>query len=201
MCAQAQATPNQNRFATAVKKGGLSSPFQVLLIWLAFKSHLGLQAFCRLVGAFRSRLSVLSCHRIQSHAQNLAHGGPAMTQKRVGEYLLIFTFVAMIVQGLSQMVHLNLDWPAHAHNHLLRGGLAIVGASGAGIFLVWNALDTRWGWYAVMMLVLLLIGSWWVFYFTMEFGLEWELMIAIPGFLILAITGGVGLFLSARHGG
>ena len=115
---------------------------------------------------------------------------------RAARILLTITFAILIVQGLGQMMHLRLDWPTHALSHHLRGALAIVAIGAVGIVLAQRALQTRWGWWTLALMLLMMVGGWWVTYALIEFGLDWELRVALPMFATLAITGVAGLVLS-----
>ena len=115
---------------------------------------------------------------------------------RAARILLTITFAILIVQGLGQMTHLRFDWPAHAHSHNLRGALAIVAIGSVGIVLAQRVLQTIWGWWTVAVMLLMLVGGWWVTYALIDFGLDWELRVALPLFATLAITSVAGLVLS-----
>ena len=115
---------------------------------------------------------------------------------RAARILLTVTFAILIVQGLGQMTHLRLDWPTHAHSHNLRAALAIVGIGIAGIVLVPRVLQTKWGWWTLALMLLMMVGGWWVTYALIDFGLDWELRVALPVFAILAVTSAAGLVLS-----
>ncbi len=115
---------------------------------------------------------------------------------RAARILLTVTFAILIVQGLGQMTHLRFDWPAHAHSHNLRGALAIVGIGIAGIVLVPRVLQTKWGWWTLALMLLMMVGGWWVTYALIDFGLDRELRVALPLFAILSVTSGAGLVLS-----
>ncbi len=115
---------------------------------------------------------------------------------RAARILLTITFAILIVQGLGQMTHLGLDWPTHARSHHLRGALAIVAIGVVGIVLAQRVLQTKWGWWTLALMLLMMVGGWWVTYALIDFGLDWELRVALPLFAILSVTSGAGLVLS-----
>ena len=115
---------------------------------------------------------------------------------RAARILLTITFAFFIFQGFMQMVHLGLDWPAHAHSHHVRGGLSFVAVGIAGVVLASQALATPWGWWTLVAMVALTSGGWWLTYALIDFGLEWELRVALPMFSVVAIISVVGLVLS-----
>ena len=45
-------------------------------------------------------------------------------------------------------------------------------------------------------MLLMMVGGWWVTYALIDFGLDWELRVALPLFAILSVTSGAGLVLS-----
>ena len=115
---------------------------------------------------------------------------------RAARILLTISFAFWVFQGFVQMVHLGLDWPAHAHSHHVRGSLSFVAVGIAGIVLVRQALDTAWGWWTLLAMAALTAGGWWLTYALVEFGLDWELRVALPMFSVVAIINIVGLVLS-----
>ena len=115
---------------------------------------------------------------------------------RTARILLTVTFAFYVFHGFTQMVHLNLDWPTHALSHHLRGGLSFVAVGIAGIVLVRQALDTAWGWWTLLVVSALTSGGWWLAYALVEFGLDWEIRLALPMFSVVAIINIVGLVLS-----
>ncbi len=115
---------------------------------------------------------------------------------RAARILLTISFAFYVFQGFAQMVHLSLDWPAHAHSHHVRGGLSFVAVGIAGIVLVRQALDTAWGWWTLLVMAALTTGGWWLTYALVEFGLDWEIRVALPMFSVVAIISLAGLVLS-----
>lgn len=84
---------------------------------------------------------------------------------RVASVLLSLPLLATIFIALTRGTrHFSLDWPIHAHHHLLANIAAAVALSVVSLLLIFGPLrrSERWAWWALVVAGVGIYGGFWL---------------------------------------